>query len=237
MSPTPLRLAAVALAATLAAAVQAQPEVGSGVDLGAAPPPDPAPSSEAVAAPGQVPLPNGVFSLELLLGTGGTGGGGGLRVSLGFENGEGWRLELAGGGWAENGSPGGTGGELQVGRVFGEVAVGRRFGRVEPWVALGVAALSADGTMTRGDSICIPGTPFCGDYQSVTADGTGEATGAALAAGVRFALTDHLLLGVVMRKMLVGQVALPGYRGGLGEVDAGAPWFGANLAYRFGGGR
>jgi hypothetical protein len=230
--------ALAALTAALLAAPAAAQDQSDATWGGGASPAAPAAASFPVPAPLVSPPPraNGPFSLELLLGAGGTGGGGGLRASLGLELGEGWRLEFGAGAVAENGSaPGGTGGELLLGRAFGEVGVARRLGRVEPWVAVGVARFSGEYTSTTSGSVCIPGTIVCGQVDGlVTGEGSGEAVGPQLAAGVRFAINDTWLAGLALRKAFVQDRDL-GDLAGL--VDPGAPWFGATIIWRPGGGR
>ncbi len=235
---------ATALAACLAtlmvaapAMAQEAPDATWGAATVPSTPAGPAAAPFAVPAPLASPDPraDGPFSLELLLGAGGTGGGGGLRAALGLELGEGWRLELAAGGLAENGSAPGSGGDLQLGRAFGEVGVARRLGRFEPWVAVGVAYFSSEYTSTSSGQVCIPGTIVCGQVDGlVDGEGSGEASGPQLAAGVRLAINDTWLAGLALRKAFV-QASAMGDLAGL--VDPAAPWVGLTIAWRPGGGR
>lgn len=220
-------LAGLGLLATLAAA----PAIAGAQDAGDATWETPA---APLSPPSPAPRADGLFSLEGSLGTGTTGAGAGLRASLGFESEAGWRLELGAGGWTESGTGGITGGELLIGRAMADVSFGRRMGRVEPWVAFGVARYSAEFSASGPTTFCFPGTIVCGTFDTLQAEGASEATGAALAAGVRIAFTESLLGGVTLRKLLVDE----GSAGTLGAVaDPGAPWFGLTVAWRPRGGR
>ena len=72
--------------------------------------------------------------------------------------------------------------------------------------------------------------------------GTATATGPVLAAGVRLALTDHLLLGVTARRLFVGALQLTAAPGEIPDtqvlpiVPVDGIWFGVTLGWRFGGG-
>ena len=188
----------------------------------------------------------GMPTVEVLAGSGPAGRGYGLRLSLGVEPAEGWRLELGGGGWTEVGpldqgnGPTVIGPVFEVDRAMVDVTLAWRLWRFEPWIAVGYARVYVEDGASDEQGV---GCSWLGCLGSSGAPVTmsGSASGPALAVGVRVALTSHLLLGVTVRQVYVRQVTLawedperldpppPPAR-------VGGAWMGLTVAWRFGGG-
>jgi hypothetical protein len=193
----------------------------------------PEPAADPVpTAPGRLPRPDGLLSVEALFGSDAGGGAGGVRVSFGVEGGAGWRFELGAGALLQSVSGDAGASRYQLARAFSEVGVARRFGRLEPWVAAGMTAISAERSGQGNSDSCILYSTIC--FTGGGGGGGDGVHGPSLAAGVRFAINDVLLAGASVRAMLLA-------RGSLGdlpaEVSPTAPWFGLSLTWRPGGGR
>ncbi|MCM2334736.1 MAG: hypothetical protein NDI82_12415, partial [Anaeromyxobacteraceae bacterium] len=139
-------------------------------------------------APGLAPYrAGGMPTVEVLAGEGPAGRGYGLRLSLGVESAEGWRLELGGGGWTEFGpldqgnGPTVIGPVFEVDRALVDVTLARRIGRFEPWVAVGYARVYVEDGANDEQGV---GCSWLGCLGSMGAPVTmsGSASGPALAA-------------------------------------------------------